>query len=110
LALQRDASILQPLSSLCVAGVVAVPGPVHPPLPLQMALYLTFPVAMFWISNQAEWFEDHVIQRKVGIRRMFTGSFQGLGEGMGHQSAGDYCLPPKSQPYPGYGALGTPGS
>ncbi|XP_073910328.1 protein PET100 homolog, mitochondrial isoform X3 [Castor canadensis] len=31
----------------------------------RMALYLTFPVAMFWISNQAEWFEDHVIQRKV---------------------------------------------
>ncbi|XP_020026215.1 protein PET100 homolog, mitochondrial isoform X2 [Castor canadensis] len=30
----------------------------------RMALYLTFPVAMFWISNQAEWFEDHVIQRK----------------------------------------------
>lgn len=30
----------------------------------QMTLYLTFPVAMFWIANQAEWFEDHVIQRK----------------------------------------------
>ncbi|MBZ3881528.1 hypothetical protein SUZIE_163390 [Sciurus carolinensis] len=29
-----------------------------------MTLYLTFPVAMFWISNQAEWFEDYVIQRK----------------------------------------------
>ncbi|CAD7670336.1 unnamed protein product [Nyctereutes procyonoides] len=23
-----------------------------------------FPVAMFWIANQAEWFEDYVIQRK----------------------------------------------
>uniref|UniRef100_A0A9L0IKQ7 Protein PET100 homolog, mitochondrial n=1 Tax=Equus asinus TaxID=9793 RepID=A0A9L0IKQ7_EQUAS len=30
----------------------------------QMTLYLTFPVAMFWIANQAEWFEDYVIQRK----------------------------------------------
>ncbi|KAM5233899.1 protein PET100 homolog, mitochondrial isoform 2-T2 [Hipposideros larvatus] len=30
----------------------------------RMTLYLTFPVAMFWIANQAEWFEDHVIQRK----------------------------------------------
>ncbi|XP_045146294.1 protein PET100 homolog, mitochondrial isoform X2 [Echinops telfairi] len=30
----------------------------------RMSLYLTFPVAMFWIANQAEWFEDHVIQRK----------------------------------------------
>ncbi|KAK2509824.1 hypothetical protein MC885_017493 [Smutsia gigantea] len=29
-----------------------------------MTLYLTFPVAMFWIANQAEWFEDYVIQRK----------------------------------------------
>ncbi|XP_008578819.1 PREDICTED: protein PET100 homolog, mitochondrial isoform X2 [Galeopterus variegatus] len=29
-----------------------------------MTLYLTFPVAMFWISNQAEWFEDYVIRRK----------------------------------------------
>jgi hypothetical protein len=27
----------------------------------EIALYLTFPVAVFWISNQAEWFEDHVI-------------------------------------------------
>ncbi|XP_045678860.1 protein PET100 homolog, mitochondrial isoform X3 [Phyllostomus hastatus] len=30
----------------------------------RMMLYLTFPVAMFWIANQAEWFEDAVIQRK----------------------------------------------
>ncbi|KAK2087228.1 hypothetical protein P7K49_033135 [Saguinus oedipus] len=30
----------------------------------RMILYLTFPVAMFWISNQAEWFENDVIQRK----------------------------------------------
>jgi protein PET100 len=33
-----------------------------------MSLYLTFPVVMFWISNQAEWFEDYVVQRKVGIK------------------------------------------
>ncbi|XP_004865406.1 protein PET100 homolog, mitochondrial [Heterocephalus glaber] len=30
----------------------------------RMIVYLTFPVAMFWISNQAEWFESSVIQRK----------------------------------------------
>ncbi|XP_038945693.1 protein PET100 homolog, mitochondrial isoform X1 [Rattus norvegicus] len=30
----------------------------------RMSLYLTFPVVMFWISNQAEWFEDYVVQRK----------------------------------------------
>uniref|UniRef100_A0AC11BCD6 PET100 cytochrome c oxidase chaperone n=1 Tax=Ovis aries TaxID=9940 RepID=A0AC11BCD6_SHEEP len=30
----------------------------------RMTIYLTFPVAMFWIANQAEWFEDYVIQRK----------------------------------------------
>uniref|UniRef100_A0A452DKR5 PET100 cytochrome c oxidase chaperone n=1 Tax=Capra hircus TaxID=9925 RepID=A0A452DKR5_CAPHI len=32
----------------------------------RMTIYLTFPVAMFWIANQAEWFEDYVIQRKGG--------------------------------------------
>lgn len=63
-----------------------------------MTIYLTFPVAMFWIANQAEWFEDYVIQRKVG-----TGSFQGVGEGRGHQSAGHQCLPPLSRPGPGVG-------
>ncbi|XP_016047923.1 protein PET100 homolog, mitochondrial isoform X2 [Erinaceus europaeus] len=30
----------------------------------RMTLYLTFPVAMFWVSNQAEWFEYYVVQRK----------------------------------------------
>ncbi|XP_022381614.1 protein PET100 homolog, mitochondrial isoform X4 [Enhydra lutris kenyoni] len=50
----------------------------------RMTLYLTFPVAMFWIANQAEWFEDYVIQRK--------------------------CLPPTSQPCPGRGAPESPGS
>uniref|UniRef100_A0A2K5NT62 PET100 cytochrome c oxidase chaperone n=1 Tax=Cercocebus atys TaxID=9531 RepID=A0A2K5NT62_CERAT len=30
----------------------------------RMILYLTFPVAMFWVSNQAEWFEGYVIQRQ----------------------------------------------
>uniref|UniRef100_A0A8C0C5D6 PET100 cytochrome c oxidase chaperone n=1 Tax=Balaenoptera musculus TaxID=9771 RepID=A0A8C0C5D6_BALMU len=30
----------------------------------RMTIYLTFPVAMFWIANQAEWFEDYVVQRK----------------------------------------------
>lgn len=31
----------------------------------QMMLYLSFPVAMFWISNQAEYFEEYVVKRKV---------------------------------------------
>lgn len=30
----------------------------------RMSLYLTFPVVTFWLSNQAEWFEDNVVQRK----------------------------------------------
>lgn len=75
-----------------------------------MTLYLTFPVAMFWIANQAEWFEDYVIQRKVGTGRVFMGSFQGVGERMEHQPAGDQCLLPTSQPCPGWGALEAPGS
>ncbi|XP_004645002.1 protein PET100 homolog, mitochondrial [Octodon degus] len=33
----------------------------------RMVVYLTFPVAMFWISNQAEWFESYVVQRKREI-------------------------------------------
>uniref|UniRef100_A0A8C3UQH7 Protein PET100 homolog, mitochondrial n=1 Tax=Catharus ustulatus TaxID=91951 RepID=A0A8C3UQH7_CATUS len=33
---------------------------------LRMCVYLTFPVAMFWVSNQAEFFQRHVIDRKVG--------------------------------------------
>ncbi|XP_008709547.1 protein PET100 homolog, mitochondrial isoform X1 [Ursus maritimus] len=36
----------------------------------RMTLYLTFPVAMFWIANQAEWFEDYVIQRKPTLPRV----------------------------------------
>uniref|UniRef100_A0A8B9NZ39 Uncharacterized protein n=1 Tax=Apteryx owenii TaxID=8824 RepID=A0A8B9NZ39_APTOW len=33
-----------------------------------MLLYLSFPVTMFWVSNQAAYFEEHVVQRKVGAR------------------------------------------
>uniref|UniRef100_A0A670KCF8 Protein PET100 homolog, mitochondrial n=1 Tax=Podarcis muralis TaxID=64176 RepID=A0A670KCF8_PODMU len=33
----------------------------------RMMLYLSFPVAMFWISNQAEYFEEYVIKRKVSF-------------------------------------------
>ncbi|KAJ6655008.1 hypothetical protein lerEdw1_006061 [Lerista edwardsae] len=33
----------------------------------EMMLYLSFPVAMFWISNQAEYFEEYVIKRKREI-------------------------------------------
>lgn len=55
--------------------------------PSQMTLYLTFPVAMFWIANQAEWFEGSVIQRKVG-----AGSARGGVYGLGAQ--GRRCLRP----------------
>lgn len=30
-------------------------------------LYLSFPVAMFWISNQAEYFEEYIVKRKVSV-------------------------------------------
>ncbi|XP_013880455.1 protein PET100 homolog, mitochondrial [Austrofundulus limnaeus] len=33
----------------------------------RMILYLSFPVAMFWISNQAEYFEEYVVKRKREI-------------------------------------------
>ncbi|XP_028268882.1 protein PET100 homolog, mitochondrial [Parambassis ranga] len=33
----------------------------------RMMLYLSFPVAMFWISNQAEYFEEYVVKRKREI-------------------------------------------
>ncbi|XP_029015769.1 protein PET100 homolog, mitochondrial [Betta splendens] len=33
----------------------------------RMTLYLSFPVAMFWISNQAEYFEEYVVKRKREI-------------------------------------------
>uniref|UniRef100_A0A8C5NJR0 Protein PET100 homolog, mitochondrial n=1 Tax=Junco hyemalis TaxID=40217 RepID=A0A8C5NJR0_JUNHY len=33
---------------------------------LRMFLYLSFPVAVFWVSNQAELFQRHVIDRKLG--------------------------------------------
>uniref|UniRef100_A0A8C3T0U4 Protein PET100 homolog, mitochondrial n=1 Tax=Chelydra serpentina TaxID=8475 RepID=A0A8C3T0U4_CHESE len=37
------------------------------PSDFSMVLYLSFPVAMFWISNQAEYFEEYVIKRKREI-------------------------------------------
>uniref|UniRef100_A0A3Q3N0L1 PET100 cytochrome c oxidase chaperone n=1 Tax=Mastacembelus armatus TaxID=205130 RepID=A0A3Q3N0L1_9TELE len=33
----------------------------------RMMLYLSFPVTMFWISNQAEYFEEYIVKRKVSI-------------------------------------------
>ncbi|KAG8441216.1 hypothetical protein GDO86_006822 [Hymenochirus boettgeri] len=33
----------------------------------RMILYLSFPVTMFWISNQAEYFEEYVVKRKREI-------------------------------------------
>uniref|UniRef100_A0A8C5R8J4 Uncharacterized protein n=1 Tax=Leptobrachium leishanense TaxID=445787 RepID=A0A8C5R8J4_9ANUR len=34
---------------------------------VHMVLYLSFPVTMFWISNQADYFEEYVVKRKVSI-------------------------------------------
>lgn len=33
----------------------------------RMMLYLSFPVTMFWISNQAEYFEEYIVKRKREI-------------------------------------------
>ncbi|KAK7167277.1 hypothetical protein R3I94_001615 [Phoxinus phoxinus] len=33
----------------------------------RMMVYMSFPVAMFWISNQAEYFEEYVVKRKREI-------------------------------------------
>uniref|UniRef100_UPI00398E8D15 protein PET100 homolog, mitochondrial n=1 Tax=Pristiophorus japonicus TaxID=55135 RepID=UPI00398E8D15 len=33
----------------------------------RMFLYLSFPVTVFWISNQAEYFEEYVVKRKREI-------------------------------------------
>ncbi|GCB77684.1 protein PET100 homolog, mitochondrial isoform X2 [Scyliorhinus torazame] len=33
----------------------------------RMFLYLSFPVTVFWVSNQAEYFEEYVIKRKREI-------------------------------------------
>ena len=30
-------------------------------------VYLSFPVVMFWISNQAEYFEEYIVKRKREI-------------------------------------------
>ncbi|KAK2836244.1 hypothetical protein Q7C36_014113 [Tachysurus vachellii] len=33
----------------------------------RMMVYLSFPVAMFWISNQADYFEEYIVKRKREI-------------------------------------------
>ncbi|XP_077475609.1 protein PET100 homolog, mitochondrial [Stigmatopora argus] len=33
----------------------------------KMMLYLSFPITMFWISNQAEYFEEYIVKRKREI-------------------------------------------
>ncbi|XP_034395487.1 protein PET100 homolog, mitochondrial [Cyclopterus lumpus] len=33
----------------------------------RMMLYISFPVTMFWISNQAEYFEEYIVKRKREI-------------------------------------------
>ncbi|XP_068435239.1 protein PET100 homolog, mitochondrial [Clinocottus analis] len=49
----------------------------------RMMLYLSFPVTMFWISNQAEYFEEYIIKRKreifppdKGLRRQEMEAFK----------------------------------
>ncbi|XP_074751443.1 protein PET100 homolog, mitochondrial [Athene noctua] len=34
---------------------------------LRMLLYLSFPVTVFWVSNQGEYFQRHVVERKREI-------------------------------------------
>ncbi|XP_062367883.1 protein PET100 homolog, mitochondrial [Cinclus cinclus] len=61
---------------------------------LRMFVYLTFPVAVFWVSNQAEFFQRHVIDRKREIfppdnpeqRRAIAELKQRLREGKGTQA------------------------
>ncbi|XP_064557060.1 protein PET100 homolog, mitochondrial [Zonotrichia leucophrys gambelii] len=61
---------------------------------LRMFLYLTFPVAVFWVSNQAELFQRHVIDRKREIfppdtperRQAMAELKQRLREGKGTQA------------------------
>uniref|UniRef100_A0A8C0YF84 Uncharacterized protein n=1 Tax=Cyprinus carpio TaxID=7962 RepID=A0A8C0YF84_CYPCA len=31
----------------------------------RMMVYLSFPVAMFWISNQAEYFEEYIVKQAL---------------------------------------------
>ncbi|XP_063787695.1 protein PET100 homolog, mitochondrial [Pseudophryne corroboree] len=33
----------------------------------RMAIYLSFPVTMFWISNQPKYFEEYIVKRKREI-------------------------------------------
>ncbi|XP_077183523.1 protein PET100 homolog, mitochondrial [Paroedura picta] len=33
----------------------------------RMVLYLSFPVGIFWVSNQSEFFKEYVIKRKREI-------------------------------------------
>ncbi|XP_067829180.1 protein PET100 homolog, mitochondrial [Heptranchias perlo] len=33
----------------------------------RMFLYLSFPVTVFWVSNQADYFEEYVVKRKREI-------------------------------------------
>ncbi|KAL0992632.1 hypothetical protein UPYG_G00096000 [Umbra pygmaea] len=33
----------------------------------RMMIYLSFPVTMFWISNQADYFEEYIVKRKREI-------------------------------------------
>ncbi|KAM9732527.1 protein PET100 homolog, mitochondrial isoform 5-T5 [Dama dama] len=69
----------------------------------RMTIYLTFPVAMFWIANQAEWFEDYVIQRKRELwppEKEDQGIFptQGLNPGLSHCRRILYQLSHKGSP------------
>ncbi|XP_049653802.1 protein PET100 homolog, mitochondrial [Accipiter gentilis] len=58
---------------------------------LRMLVYLSFPVGIFWVSNQASYFQRHVVERKREIfppddpdrRRAMAELKQRLREGKG---------------------------
>ncbi|KAM4036555.1 protein PET100 homolog, mitochondrial [Anomaloglossus baeobatrachus] len=64
------------LKSVCAPDNICITTTLCPtkssPVPIVtgepgMALYLTFPVTMFWISNQPEYFEEYIVKRKREI-------------------------------------------
>uniref|UniRef100_A0A8C3MV83 Uncharacterized protein n=1 Tax=Geospiza parvula TaxID=87175 RepID=A0A8C3MV83_GEOPR len=65
---------------------------------LRMFLYLSFPVAVFWVSNQAELFQRHVINRK---RQAMAELKQRLRDRKGTDTPGDTEPPGDTAVTPG---------
>ncbi|XP_068130692.1 protein PET100 homolog, mitochondrial [Hyperolius riggenbachi] len=55
------------LLTCCVNKLAALPRTAGIPELTWMALYLTFPVTMFWIANQPQYFEEYIVKRKREI-------------------------------------------